>query len=101
MSPKTTGLARERVCEVCKRNGYFRTNEALTRIVYRASDLRDADDVNMSWENLGFAILEPNLRDSLLSYPWLLVTPKVRRVFRDAGVTSFDWLPIRVEDDGA
>ena len=31
----------------------------------------------------------------------MLVTPKVRRVFRDAGVTSFDWLPIRVEEDGA
>ncbi len=101
MSPKTTGLARERVCEVCKRNGYFRTNEAPTRIVYRASDLHDAEDVNVSWEHQWFAALEPDLRDSLLSWPWLLVTPRVRRVFRDAGVTSFDWLPIRVEDDGA
>ena len=102
MSPRASGFERERACEVCWRNGYFQmTDEKPTRIVYRASDLRDADDVNQCWENLGYAILEPNLRDSLLSYPWLLVTPKVRRVFRDAGVTSFDWLPIRVEDDGA
>ncbi len=98
MSPRTTGLTRDRDCKVCGRNGYFQMNKEPTRIVYRASDLRDTDDVNMSWENLGFAILEPELRDSLLSYPWTLVTPKVRRVFRDAGVTSFNWLPIRVEE---
>lgn len=98
MSPRTTGLVRERACEVCNRNGYFRTNEAPTRIVYEASGLREADDVNLSWENYWFAILEPELKDSVLSRPWMLVTPKVRRVFRDAGVTSFDWLPIRVEE---
>lgn len=98
MSPRTTGLVRDRACEVCGRNGYFQTGKEPTRIVYRAADLRDADDVNMSWENLGYAILEPDLRESLLSYPWMLVTPKVRRVFRDAGITAFDWLPIRVED---
>jgi hypothetical protein len=88
MSPQTTGLARERVCEVCRRNGYFRMDEEPTRIVYQASDLREAEDVNMSWEHQWFAVLEPDLRQSLLSWPWLLVTPKVRRVFRDAGVTS-------------
>jgi hypothetical protein len=99
MSPRTTGLIRDRACEVCRRNGYFQTGEEPTRIVYRASNLVGADDVNMSWENLGYAILEPELRDSLLSYPWTLVTPKVRRVFLDAGVTELDWFPIRVEDE--
>ena len=79
----------------------FQTDAAPTRLVYRASDLRDADDVSSTWEHLGFAVLEAELRDSLLSFPWMLVTPKVRRVFRDAGVTSFDWLPIRVDDDTA
>ncbi len=54
--------------------------------------------MNTSWENIGYAKLEPELKDSLLSYPWMGVTPKVRRVFRDAGVTCFDWLPIRVEE---
>lgn len=98
MSVRTTGLERERPCEVCGRNGYCGTWKEPRRIVYRASDLACADDVNMSWENSGFAILKPDLRESLLSCPWMLVTPKVRRVFRDAGVTSFDWLPIRLED---
>jgi hypothetical protein len=98
MSPRTTGLTRDRACEVCWRNGYFGTRKAPTRLVYRAADLRDADDVNLTWENLGYAILKPELRESLLSYPWMLVTPKVRRFFLAAGVTSFDWLPIRVEE---
>jgi hypothetical protein len=70
-----------------------------TRIVYRSSALQDARDVNMSWENLGYSDLKSDLRESLLSYPWTLVTPRVRRVFRDAGVTSFDWLPVHVEED--
>ena len=99
MSPSTTGLLRDRACEVCRRNGYCQTRAAPTRIVYRAADLRDADDVNTCWENLGYAIIEPELRDSLLSYPWTLVTPKVRRVFLDAGVTELDWFPVRVEGD--
>jgi hypothetical protein len=98
-SPRTSGLVRQRVCEVCRRNGYFQTEKAPTRLVYGAADLRDADDVSSTWENLGHAILEPDLRDSLLSYPWTLVSPKVRRVFVEAGVTSFDWVPIRVEDE--
>lgn len=100
MSPATTGLVRDRACEVCHRNGYFQTRTLPTRVVYRAEDLRDAQDVNLSWENLGFAVLEPELRDSLLSSPWTLVTPRVRRVFRDAGITSFVWLPIRVDESG-
>jgi hypothetical protein len=101
MSSRTSGLVRDQVCEICQRNGYFQTARLPTRISYKASDLRDIDDVNMSWENLGYAALKPDLRESLLSYPWTLVTPKVRRVFRDAGVTSFDWLPVRVEEDAA
>jgi hypothetical protein len=98
MSASTTGLARNEPCEVCKRNGYFPTREEPLRAVYRTSALRDVDDVNWSWENERFAVLEAELRESQLSQPWLLVTPKVWRVFRDAGVTCFDWLPIRVEE---
>lgn len=99
MSPRSSGFERDRVCKVCRRNGYFTaTDEAPTRFVYRASDVYEAEDVNMSWENVGYAVLKPDLRDSLLSKPWMLVSPKVRRVLVDAGVTSFDWTPIHVED---
>ena len=97
MSPQSTGLVRERPCSVCMRNGYAPTQKLPTRLVYRASDLVHAADVNMTFEWFGFAVLEPDLRESMLSHPWILITPKVQRVFRDAGVTEFDWLPIRVE----
>jgi hypothetical protein len=98
MSPSTTGLGREPYCELCERDNHGLSMWHPTRLVYRASDLRDADDVNMSWENVGDGLPRPELKDSLLAYPWMLVTPKVCRIFRDAGVTCFDWIPIRVEE---
>jgi hypothetical protein len=100
MSPLTTGLVVTEQCEVCKRNAYMKGSDAPTRIVYRASDLADADDVNMTWEHYNEASLEPNMRDTHLSYPYILVTPKVMRIIRAAGVTEFDWIPIRVVEDG-
>ena len=66
--------------------------------MYREADLRDLDDVNLSWENLWQGVLTPERQESTLPAPLLLVTPKVRRIFRDAGVTCFEWIPIRVEE---
>ena len=98
MSSKTTGLIRERACVVCGRNGYFtNVHHEPPRFVYHEADLREIPDVSVSWENVGYAILERELRESLLSKPWMLVSPRVRQVFVDAGVTCFDWTPIRVE----
>lgn len=98
MAPSTTGLRLYEPCEVCWRNGFCGTDDQSKRIVYRAVDIEDADDVNLSWENLGYARIAPQLKDSLLSYPWMVVTPKVWRVFRDAGVTCYDWTPVRIEE---
>ncbi len=104
MSPSTTGIARPvqsprlRPCEVCKRNGFVTTPEAPTRVVYRAADLRGALDVNQTWENYWSANIDGDFREAVLSRPWTVVTPRVYRIFREAGVKSFDWHPIRVED---
>lgn len=99
MSPRTTGFSRvEDSCKVCLRDGYGGTSQEPLRVVYRSSDLREVDDVNFSWENAWVGELQPDLRESFLSLPWPLVTPKVRRVIVGAGVTCFDWLPIRVEE---
>jgi hypothetical protein len=54
--------------------------------------------LNTTWEWFGDSKFDGDVSDALFPYPWFLVTPKVWRVFRDAGVTSFDWLAIRVED---
>ena len=68
------------------------------RLVYRAWDLDRTEDVHTTWEWFESWSFDGDVSDALFPYPWTLVTPKVRRVFLAAGVTSFDWLPIRVED---
>jgi hypothetical protein len=100
MSPRTTGLVRDRECKVCMRSGHARTSDAPTRIVYRASDLAGADDVNMTWEHYSRPFETPDRYEAHLSYPFILVTPKVMHIIRAAGVTEFDWIPIRVVEDG-
>jgi hypothetical protein len=96
MSPQTTGYGLDDQCGLCERSGY-RPGTPL-RIVYRASDLEGAGDVNLTWEEKYDGCIKDDPRESWLPVPQLLVTPKVMRVFRSAGVTAFDWLPIRVDD---
>lgn len=104
-SKSTGGFAHERFsdilapCEVCGRNGFLITSEAPTRVVYRASDLAGALDVNSTWENRWSAILDRNnFRASILSRPWTVVSPKVYRIFRDFGVKEVNFHPIRIEE---
>lgn len=97
MSPRSTGIIRHKHC-VCGRSGVTATHEQPTRLVYRAADLADMQDVNLTWEWFGEPRFNGDVSDALFPYPWFLVTPKVWRIFRDAGVTGFDWLPIRVVD---
>lgn len=104
-SRHTGGFAHERFseilapCEVCGRNGFLITKEAPTRVVYRASALTGALDVNSTWENRWSAVLDrENFRASILSRPWTVITPKVYRIFREFGVKEVNFHPIRVED---
>lgn len=103
-SPSTSGMVRERhtktlaPCEVCGRNGFLTTSVAPTRVVYRASELRHALDVNSTWENYWSASVDKAFQESVLSRPWTVVTSKVYRIFREAGVTELDYHPIRVEE---
>jgi hypothetical protein len=94
MSPQTTGFGFHEPCGRCGRSGYMPGGAA--RIAYRASDLEGAGDLNLTWEGEGCGAIEGDLRSSKIPVPFLLVTPKVRRVLQAAGVTEFDWKPIRV-----
>jgi hypothetical protein len=87
MSPSPIGLPCPNVCDVCKRDGYYFDLQQPTRIVCRQAHLRVIDDVNAPWEQLRNGVLEPKFEESILPTPMLLVTPDVRRVFLDAGVT--------------
>ncbi|MDI1446343.1 hypothetical protein [Polyangium sp. 6x1] len=97
MSPRSTGTKLSQPCP-CGRSCFGTFWEVPPRLAYRASDLADARDVNVTWEWFGSVNFNGDVYDSVLAYPWFLVTPKVWRIFRDAGVTGFDWLPIRIED---
>ncbi len=98
ISLRSTGIERRDGCASCGRSGFFTVMNDPPRLVYRARDLLRTQDVNTTWEWFGDRSFDGDVSDALFPYPWFLVTPKVRRVFLAAGVTSFDWLPIRVED---
>ncbi len=99
MSPRTTGLARDPDCPTCTRNREITASGHSIRVVYRAQDLVGAQDFNLTWEWFGQLRITKDINKTLLPYPMLLVTPKVMRVLRDAGVESFRWTPIRVIDE--
>jgi len=101
MAPQTTGRFVYRQCEVCKRDGFSEEPENAPRFAYRAADVADIDDVNESWEWFSFSSLEKKFGYIKLGRPRLLVTPRVMRVIRAAGVTEkeFEFIPIRVTED--
>jgi len=99
MSPRSTGIERGRVCKSCGRSRFDASVKEPKRIAYHAKDLVGAQDVNRMWEHFGLARWNGDLKTAVLWQPDFLVTPKVWRIFRDAGVTGFTWLPIRVVED--
>ncbi|TKC99227.1 hypothetical protein [Polyangium fumosum] len=98
MSARSTGIERYDPCS-CGRSGFYLPSEIPTRIFYRAADLANICDVNVTWEWFGDSGFEGDVSDALFPYPLFLVTPNIWRIFRDAGVTGFDWIPIHVVDE--
>ena len=98
MSPRSTAIKPYKQCS-CGRTGFKTPWDIPVRLVYRASDLAEIHDVNVTWEWFGDTRYEGDVGDALFAYPRFLVTPKVRRVFLDAGITGFSWLPIHVVDE--
>ena len=101
MSPLSTGAPLEIPCKRCDRSGYMPVPTDPPRLVYRARDVEDIDDVMTSWEWFGDVEFHGDLQEALLPYPWLFVTPRVLRVLRATGTDAFDWEPIRVVDGDA
>ncbi|MDI1427975.1 hypothetical protein [Polyangium sorediatum] len=98
MSPRSTGIVPDDLC-CCGRSGFDTPTEIPTRLVYRAADFTEIRDINVTWEWFGDTHYEGDVGDALFAYPRFLVTPKVRRIFLDAGVTGFHWLPIHIVDE--
>ncbi|MRG90901.1 hypothetical protein [Polyangium spumosum] len=98
ISPRSTGIEPYKSCS-CGRSSFTTPAKLPTRLVYRTADIADTRDINVTWEWFGEVKFKGDVSESVLPYPLFLVTPKVWRIFRDAGVTGFDWLPIRVVDE--
>lgn len=89
---------RSTACPLCRRGGMKTVGGPPWRTVYRRQDLNNIRDFNQSWEWYGRLELNDDPRKIRLPRPITLVTPKVMNIFRDAGVTTFEWTPIFVED---
>ncbi|MRG96560.1 hypothetical protein [Polyangium spumosum] len=98
VSPHSIGMNPRDVCSSCRRGGFY-FSQLSPRLAYRARDLTGAMDVNRTWEWYGYVKFKGDLSEAVLPGPAFLVSPKVWRIFKDAGVTGFKWLPIRVVDD--
>lgn len=76
-------LDRREVCPVCKRGRFNYLTYVPTRFVYRAEDLKNIQDFNLTWECFGSNARTP---EEALSGNWprpsVLVTPKVMNFFR-------------------
>jgi hypothetical protein len=82
MAPSSL-LDRKEVCPVCQRGRYNFVFREPPRIVYRAEDLKNIQDVNLTWEWFGsFAKTPEDAVNGLWPDPLLLVTPKVMNLLR-------------------
>jgi hypothetical protein len=86
----------EYLCKVCLRGG--RTHVPTTR--YREEDLVGMQDFNRTWEWFGQFWPKPKEKHRYAKWPspQVLVTPKVMNIFRDAGVKTFQWTPVFLEE---
>lgn len=100
LPPQAPGsqLDREKACPLCYRGNMSFLQPGPFRTVYRRKDLNDIRDMNLTWEWYGTLRVHEDPRRILVPYRKNLVTPKVMNIFREAGVTTFEWTPIFVED---
>jgi len=94
MRGELTANDEEYLCKVCRRGGRM----VYPKKPYREEDLVGMQDFNRTWE--WFGIFGPADQTHRLrrSHPRVLVTPKVMNIFREAGVKTFDWIPVGIEE---
>ncbi len=95
MRGELTARDEETLCNVCRRGG--RRNFA--QKPYREEDLVGMQDFNLTWEWFGGYYPADEVRGYGERWPSpdVLVTPKVMNIFRDAGVTTFQWTPVAID----
>jgi len=97
MRGELTARDEEYLCKVCRRGG----RRDFSKKPYGEEDLVGMQDFNLTWEWFGDFWPEDKEkgRCAKRSSPFVLVTPKVMNIFRDAGVKTFQWTPVGIESD--
>lgn len=81
------------LCKVCRRGGHASSPAK----PYRDEDLAGLCDFNLTWESFGEFRTADHRHGISFSHPGVYITPKAMRIFRDAGVTTFNWTPVEIE----
>lgn len=100
----SSSLDRKGVCPTCRRGGYATVFQQPFRVSYRAKDLANAQDFNLSWEWFGDYFKKSEMQNELWSHPLILVTPKVMNLLRaktkkEQKYQGCDFIPIWIEDE--
>lgn len=98
ISPKSIGVYRTKPCSSCPWSGFDTKSEEPTRLVYRAQDLEELDDVHTTFEWYGDIKFSGDVSDSLLPSPFFLVSPRVMSVLRAAGDAPIRWRAVHAEE---
>ena len=95
MRSELTDEDKKYLCPVCRRGG----RSIFPKKPYLAEDLVGTQDFNLTWEWFGEFWPENKERGFGAKWPspYVLVTPKVMNIFREAGVKTFDWTPVGIE----
>jgi hypothetical protein len=83
------------LCKVCRRGVGSTPMES-----YRSEDLVGMQDFNLTWEWRGQFWPKPPKKHHYAKWPSpsVLVTPKVMNIFREAGVKTFNWRPVSIDE---
>jgi hypothetical protein len=101
----TSYLDRKGVCPTCHRGGFTGVSDQPQRFMYRAEDLGNIQDFNLTWEWLGeYGTTKEEVQQGRWSHPRVLITPKVMNLLRaktkkEAKYQGADFIPIWLEDE--
>jgi hypothetical protein len=102
----SSSLERKGVCPTCSRGGYTTVFRQPGRLFYRAEDVANAKDFNLSWEWFGDYCKREEPQYDLVPHPLILVTPKVMNLLRgktkkEQKYQGCDFIPIWIEEEKA
>jgi hypothetical protein len=93
----TTGVARERPCTACGRDGHYGIPHEPYRFVYDTLDgALSSKDALATYERFGTSVLREPFSDSVFAAPVTIVGRRIAAVLKAANLRSVELQPVRV-----